>query len=297
MNDDVRERILALLAAGPATVAILAERLKVPGGVVSYHLKRLEQDGLARIGATRHVRGVPTPAYVSTVAAAPRTLPASAPLPGLTWTGTGRFPIPLWTVDRPSAESADPADPADPARPAGAGDFATSVDPASTVAEAVRFGPGGPESLGTARRSVSVPAPRSAAEDRTAANFHPTPTTGYGIAGTSTADWPAEHSGRTRATAQPQQEAVRSQREAVQSQQGVMQPQQAAAQRARYGPAPLLREVRRVPMDDATFYEFAERLDALAREFAERSVPGARTAEVAIALHRPPSGELAGYGS
>ena len=71
MTDDVRDRILGLLHAGPATVRWLAGVLGLPGGVVSYQLKRLEQDGLVRVGAFRTLRGVPTPAYVSTAAAVP----------------------------------------------------------------------------------------------------------------------------------------------------------------------------------------------------------------------------------
>jgi hypothetical protein len=54
--------------------------------------------------------------------------------------------------------------------------------------------------------------------------------------------------------------------------------------------------VRRVPLDDATFYEFAERLDALAREFAARATPGAPAAELTILLTRP-GGDSIGYGS
>ena len=68
----------------------------------------------------------------------------------------------------------------------------------------------------------------------------------------------------------------------------------------RFGPGPArgprLHEVRRVPMDDATFYEFAERLDALAREFAARATPGAPATELTIQLTRPESA-AAGYGS
>jgi hypothetical protein len=51
-----------------------------------------------------------------------------------------------------------------------------------------------------------------------------------------------------------------------------------------------------VPVDDATFYEFASRLDALAREFADRATPGAPVAELTIVLTRP-AGDRAGRGS
>jgi hypothetical protein len=50
-------------------------------------------------------------------------------------------------------------------------------------------------------------------------------------------------------------------------------------------------------MDDATFYEFAERLDALAREFAARSTPGAPSTELTILLTRPTGDATSGFGS
>ena len=189
MTDGVRERILDVLGAGPATVAGLAERLDAPGGVVSYHLKRLEQDGLVRVGASRTVRGSKVPAYVGTAAAQVPASPAPAPLPGLAFVG-GDYPVPLWTV--PPGEPLAPADGRAP------GDRTTAVrgDSSSAVPE-----------------------------------------------------------------------------------------QQRAADRG-----PLLAQVRRVPMDDAVFHEFATRLDELAREFAARAVPGAPEAELAVTMRRPSAG-------
>jgi hypothetical protein len=49
-------------------------------------------------------------------------------------------------------------------------------------------------------------------------------------------------------------------------------------------------------MDDATLYEFAERLDALAREFAARATPGAPATELSILLTRPGGDASSGYG-
>ena len=68
---------------------------------------------------------------------------------------------------------------------------------------------------------------------------------------------------------------------------------------ARSDARPRLVDVRRIPVDDATFYEFAIRLHALAEEFAGRATPGAPTAELAVTLHRPPGDDVtvAGRGS
>jgi DNA-binding transcriptional ArsR family regulator len=62
--------------------------------------------------------------------------------------------------------------------------------------------------------------------------------------------------------------------------------------------SPRMRDVRQVAVDAPTFYEFAERLSALADEFSARGTPGAPVAELSIALHRPASGDASyGYGS
>jgi DNA-binding transcriptional ArsR family regulator len=62
--------------------------------------------------------------------------------------------------------------------------------------------------------------------------------------------------------------------------------------------APRMRDVRQVAVDASTFYEFAERLSALADEFSARSTPGAPVAELSIALYRPATdGASHGYGS
>src|SRR4051812_13909146 len=107
MTGDARDRILALLSAGPATVGRLSAGLGVPGGVVSYELKLLERDGLVRVGTTRVDHGVATPVYVSTAAAAPPPLPVPLPLPGLTWIGDEPYPTPLWTVPHPPVAAVD----------------------------------------------------------------------------------------------------------------------------------------------------------------------------------------------
>jgi DNA-binding transcriptional ArsR family regulator len=59
--------------------------------------------------------------------------------------------------------------------------------------------------------------------------------------------------------------------------------------------APRMRDVRQVAVDAPTFYEFAERLSALADEFSARGTPGAPVAELSITLYRPASAD-AGYG-
>ncbi|WP_229070008.1 winged helix-turn-helix domain-containing protein [Actinoplanes sp. DH11] len=219
MTDDVRDRILGLLHAGSATVAGLAERLGLPGGVVSFHVKMLEQSGLVRAGNPRVERGVPVVRYVSTAAAAAPPLRAPAPLPGLTWTGTGRFPIPVWTV------GGGPA--------AGRTGGATAAGRTGSATAAGQTGSGSAEATPEAQA-------------------------GTGTARETAAEPPAEP-----ATGIPAQIP------------------------GQFIPGPRLLDVRRIPMDDATFYEYATRLDALSREFAGRATPGAPAAEITIALHRP----------
>jgi hypothetical protein len=275
MTADVRERILGLLSAGPATVARLAAGLGLPGGVVSYELKLLERDGLIRVGTTRVDRGVATPVYVSTVAAAPPPLPVPAPLPGLTWTEDAAYPTPLWTVPTPIESDAAPS--LQPAPAATEQDRAPQPDPA---AQAVPY-PGEPFPEAGAS---SLPGAAGSAPSGERDSTYPGPSTGYAErpAGSSPeapppsyADLPARSGARTGAP------GPRPQR-----------PRAAPAIESPRGPR--LREVRRVPMDDATFYEFAARLDALAREFAARATPGAPPTELTIQLSRP---ETTGYGS
>jgi DNA-binding transcriptional ArsR family regulator len=62
--------------------------------------------------------------------------------------------------------------------------------------------------------------------------------------------------------------------------------------------SPRMLDIRQVSVDTATFYEFAERFEALAREFSARSTPGAPVAQLTVALYRPPAdGATEGYGS
>ncbi|BFU42508.1 helix-turn-helix domain-containing protein [Krasilnikovia sp. MM14-A1004] len=231
MMGDVRDRILGLLSSGPATVAGVAARLDLPGGVVSYQLKLLEQAGLVWVGASRTVHGVPTPVYVSTAAAVPPPLSAPAPLPGLTWTGTGRFPAPVWTTAaHPGGSAAEPG-------PAPADDV-----PASTVR---------PERADSDVPSATPGVARVTPE--ASGMIAPTPGAGRG---------------------------------------GGAIPTPRMTDRD-----PRLVDVRRVPLDDATFAEFAARLEALTREFAARATPGSPAAEVAITFYRPPGAGASGYGS
>lgn len=241
MTDDVRDRVLGLLHAGPATVQRLAAVLGLPGGVVSYQLKRLEQDGLVRVGYSRTVRGVPTPSYVSTAAAVPPPLPMPVPLPGLTWTGTGSFPLPVWTV---------------PPAPA-----ASSVVPASSAA--AEPGPVPPQD---ARRRDATGGRPALAE-------------------------PDPRTGRSAVTTRPGPARV------PEMPGSGPRPDRPAWPAAAPGRGPRMIDVRRIPADDATFYEFAARLDALVREFAARAVPGAPAAELSVSLHRPDEDQAAGYGS
>lgn len=259
MTDDVRDRILGLLHAGPATVAGLATRIGVPGGVVSYHLKMLERDGLVRAGASRIERGVTVTRYVSTAAAAspPRHVPA--PLPGLTWTGTGRFPIPLWTVGGEPAGFTEATGVSGPVPAAAVASHPATDDPGRSSRAAVEAGP----ASRTTRSSTGSPA--------------------MGTGGARPAGQPQlEQPG----TAAP-----------LPSPRTVGHPARPERAPHRTGPGPRLVEVRRIPLDDATFYEFAGRLDALAREFAGRATAGAPAAELAIALYRPPGEAAAGNGS
>jgi hypothetical protein len=247
MTDDVRDRILGLLHGGPATVAGLSARLELPGGVVSYHLKMLEQGGLVRVGSSRIERGVPVARYVSTAAAAAPPLRIPAALPGLTWTGTGRFPVPVWTVDAAMTPAPQEAE--------GASGSADAAEPGSEPA-------GGPNTAATP--PGSGPAAVS-------------PAGHAGRAAGSGAIAPAQ---RTSPDERPAPAQARSAAPAIRSQGG-----------------PRLAEVRRIAMDDATFYEFASRLDALAKEFAGRATADAPAAELAIALYRPPGEAADGNGS
>jgi DNA-binding transcriptional ArsR family regulator len=157
MTDDVRDRILGQLRTWPATIARVSAGLGLAEGVVSYHLKLLERDGLVRVAGSRTLRGV--------------------------------------------------------------------------------------------RERTYALAPGSPPPDRDA---DPIPVVGQAI---------------------PRLEAA-----PVQS--------------------PRLLDIRQVSVDSSTFYEFAERFAALAREFSARGTPGAPVAELAIALYRPAAdGAVEGYGS
>jgi hypothetical protein len=241
MTGDVRDRILSLLRAGPATVARLSAGLGVAGGVVSYELKLLERDGLVRVGTSRREHGVPTPVYVSTAAAAPPALPAPVPIPGLTWLAGEPYPTPLWTVPRPP----DP-----PSRAAGSTEDPGAGPVARPADESL------PEAVPAEPTEGADAAPRERTADRSP--------------------------GESPEVSTP--------------------PSRVPAPRPRRSPGlesprgPRLQDIRRVPMDDATFYEFAERLDALSREFAARATPGAAAAELTIRLDRP-GDESVGYGS
>jgi hypothetical protein len=245
MTDDASDRILGILTAGAATIGRLAEALGLPGGVVSYHLKRLEQAGLVRVGGSRKLRGVPTAVYVSTAATAAPPLPVPEPLPGLTWTSESRFPAPLWTVPEQPAAPADdrawtpaPTPPEPAARDRGrTGD--EDPERAETSAEATAAGRG--REATAAGRGREATAAGQGRGDSPAGARRPGPP----LSGNA----PAEgNRGPTRGR---------------------------------------MLEVRRIPVDDATFHEFAARLDALAREFAARATPGAPATELTIALSRP----------
>jgi len=247
MTDDVRDRILGLLHAGPATVRRLAAVLGLPGGVVSYQLKRLEQDGLVRVGASRTVRGVPTPVYVSTAAAVPPPLPRLVPLPGLTWTGTGSFPLPVWTVPHPTGLVAD--------------SFSASAGPGSVPRRDAR-----PAGALAGRPAPAEPAP---------AELEPVEPEPVELE-------PEPASGGVTAVRVPEMRGPQPER---------------LAWPAAPGRGPRMIDVRRIPADDATFYEFAARLEALVSEFAARATPGAPAAELGVSLHRPDGDPAAGNGS
>jgi hypothetical protein len=260
MTDDVRDRILGLLHGGPATVAGLSARLELPGGVVSYHLKMLEQGGQVRVGASRVERGVAVPRYVSTAAAASPPLRIPAPLPGLTWTGTGRFPVPVWTVDPGLAPGPQGSEGASGSAEAEGASGSAEAEGASGSADAVAGDAGGlPGSRGPQR---DLPSPE-----------------------------PAEASAP--AAERPAGPVAPKQRESSEDWAGPVVPEQVNRSQA----GPRLVEIRRIPLDDATFYEFASRLDALAREFAGRATADAPAAELAIALYRPPGDAATGNGS
>ncbi|MEU4564216.1 helix-turn-helix domain-containing protein [Actinoplanes sp. NPDC023936] len=264
MTDDVRDRILGLLHAGPATVAGLSARLGLPGGVVSYHLKILEQGGLVRAGASRVVQGVAVPRYVSTAAAAAPPLRIPTPLPGLTWTGTGRFPVPVWTVG--AGPGADAAIGASGSAPAHSKIGASGSAPPEPEMSAPVVPAGSPPGSGSA--------PATPAGDS------------FDDAGTSAASVPRQAGGGQAGGGRPSLAA------------GTEPPYLFAPEAdVRTDLGPRLVEVRRVPLDDATFYEFATRLDALTREFAARATAGAPAAELAIALYRPTGEGAAGHGS
>ncbi|WP_433832144.1 helix-turn-helix domain-containing protein [Actinoplanes sp. CA-015351] len=257
MTDDVRDRILGLLHSGPATVAGLSGRLELPGGVVSYHLKMLEQVGLVRVGGSRVERGVPIARYVSTAAAASPPLRIPVPLPGLTWTGTGRFPIPVWTVDASGT----------PIAAVGASGSAESLSASAEGAS------GSAEVAG----DLGVPVAPGVVPATTAGVSAKAPVEGV------SAKAPAE-SVSAKAPAEGVAGKAPAQRVSVEDS-------------PRPDSGPRLAEIRRIPMDDATFYEFATRLDALTREFAARATADAPPAELAIALYRPPGEAAAGNGS
>jgi hypothetical protein len=240
MTGEERDRILGLLGAGPATVARLAAALGLPGGVVSYQLKLLEREGLARVGTIRSELGVTIGVWVSTAAAAPPPLRIPAVLPGLTWTGDEPYPAPVWTAPRPVELS-----------PAGRG-------PISLEAA------GSEPSEGEGARADEPMPERVVPGDRRPGNW--SPRTSF-VPTARTAPAPAP------------------------------QPRRARPAEADQTRSPRLLDVRRVPVDEATFYEFASRLDALAREFADRATPGAPITELTIVLNRPLGEGTAGYGS
>jgi hypothetical protein len=300
MTGDVRDRILALLSAGPATVARLAAGLGVPGGVVSYELKLLERDGLVRVGTTRLDQGVATPVYVSTAAAAPPPLPVPLPLPGLTWIGDEPYPTPLWTVPHPPGTPADSA--AGIRRGTAAhpepGVVSRSADPPqASSARKPQLEPG---SVAGAYTGISFPTRPGRTEDATP-TLHEHP----GDAGTEPPGPGRTPLPQPRRSERPDRRHPGFERSESRdsgfkgSEFGRREPGDPGSERPGSGSprGPRLHEVRRVPMDDATFYEFAERLDALAREFATRSTPGAPATELTILLTRPTGDATSGSGS
>ncbi|MEU8240846.1 winged helix-turn-helix domain-containing protein [Actinoplanes missouriensis] len=280
MTDDVRDRILGLLHAGPATVAGLSARLGLPGGVVSYHVKILEQGGLVRAGIPRVVQGVAVPRYVSTAAVASPPLRIPAPLPGLTWTATGRFPVPVWTVG--ADRGPDAAIGASGSAPAHPEIGASGSAPARSEMFAAGAPGGNAPGFGSA---LATPAgdsqdfglsPAATARDGDERDSGD----GSGDVGTSAVSVPRQDRGGRPSVVGGTEPAFPF----------------AAAAGVRTDLGPRLVEVRRVPLDDATFYEFATRLDALTREFAARAAAGAPAAELAIALYRPSDAGGSGQG-
>jgi hypothetical protein len=319
MTADVRDRILGLLSSGPATVARLSAGLGVPGGVVSYELKLLERDGLVRVGATRPEQGVATPVYVSTAAAAAPPLRVPAPLPGLAWIGDEPYPTPLWTVPQPlpaptgpdpavggaATGNAAPAWDVPPAGDAGApGDRPSAGDDTPAGAE-----PGEPEIEQAGGTGGATVVAYTGIRFPTRAGRAPA---GRSAPGETTDDDPA-HDGDTadddyrggdtsRARRERRADANRGQPPRPMSERQASGwtplPQSRRFDRAdpesRRGPR--LHDMRRVPMDEATFYEFASRLEALAREFAARATPGQAAAELTVLLTRPDGDATSGYG-
>jgi hypothetical protein len=306
MTGDERDRILVLLSAGPATVARLAAGLGLPGGVVSYQLKLLEREGLARVGTIRGESGLTTPVWVSTAAAAPPLLRIPAPLPGLTWTGDEPYPAPVWTAPQPPTAAAAGTEP----ESGGDGDRRTRPAPADAVSGRATGEPSPDATSQTTRAGSGTGASRAdAASSRTGAGQPDAAGSGPGrsrsdaaSSGTGTSrpgaavsgggegwsagvTWTGERGAAPTRFAAPPSLAPAPQ---------PRRPVQADADRAR---SPRLVDVRRVPVDDATFYEFASRLDALAREFAARATPGAPQTELTIVLSRPDGDGTAGYGS
>jgi len=322
MTGDVRDRILGLLTAGPATVARLSAGLGVPGGVVSYELKLLERDGLVRVGTTRREHGVATPVYVSTAAAAPPALPVPAPIPGVTWLADEPYPTPLWTVPHPPAPAEDAAA---GARPTGGTALRAETSPpraetslaptdeesaAPTDEESARGGPSDPAETEAgaeagAGAGVGVGAGVGAG---TGSGAGAGAGVGAGTAATADAFAEAELTEEVGPSSPGAPAAYTGIRFPTRPRRPGAPPAEPTAETVappaprprRAEPdsphGPRLHEVRRVPLDDATFYEFAARLDALAREFAAHATPGAPPTELTIRLTRPGTG-TAGYGS
>jgi Bacterial regulatory protein, arsR family len=295
MTGDERDRILGLLSAGPTTVARLAAGLGLPGGVVSYQLKLLEREGLARVGTIRNELGTTTAVWVSTAAAAPPPLRIPAALPGLTWTGDGPYPVPVWTAPRPPEPGENPsrediAGPGSEAVPAEArhpGERAVG-EHARPAAET-----GHAEDPATQDPATQDPATRAQiGQDQIGQDQIGRRPATRGPAGESAparTDLPAG-AGRHGADASGGQ--IGPGGSAPSPSTRAPQPRRGGQSDADSERGPRLLEVRRVPVDDATFYEFAARLDALAREFAARATPGAPLTELSISVTRP-----RGYGS
>lgn len=293
MTGDVRDRILALLSAGPASVGRLATGLGVPGGVVNYELKLLERDGLVRVGTTRREHGVPTPVYVSTAAAAPPALHVPSPLPGLTWLADEPYPTPLWTVPH-LPESPEPL-PTASTRGADAGATRPAAGGASgAVGEPFDAEPAEPDLADEFASRITADFPSHTGISfptrprRPGATLEPTEAGAAGQGSLRAFSEPGQ--GSPHASSEPREAPAPS---------FPLPPQPHRFDRpdAESSRGPRLHDMRRVPMDDATFYEFAERLDALIREFAARATPGAPATELTILLTRPDGDPNTGYGS